>query len=158
MIFGKLDSLSKDKSYLPKALVKGLDYLQQTDFSKVAVGKYEIEGSSIYALVQEYQTAPKAEKKAEAHGKYIDIQYIAQGKEVIGFAPFSPESEVKENLLDQKDAIYYNSVKGEMDLMMSDGMYAIFFPEEIHRPGCNYEAGGQVRKVVVKIAMSLLEA
>lgn len=158
MIFGKLDSLSKDKSYLAKALVKGLDYLQQTDFSKVAVGKYEIEGSSIYALVQEYQTAPKAEKKAEAHGKYIDIQYIAQGKEVIGFAPFSPESEVKENLLDQKDAIYYNSVKGEMDLIMSDGMYAIFFPEEIHRPGCNYEGGGQVRKVVVKIAMSLLEA
>jgi len=158
MIFGKLDSVSKDQLYLAKALVKGLDYLKKTDFSKVAVGKYEIEGSSIYALVQAYQTAPKAEKKAEAHGKYIDIQYIAQGNEVIGFAPFSPESEVKENLLEQKDAIYYKSVKGEMELIMSDGMYAVFFPDEIHRPGCNYEGGGQVKKVVVKIAMSSLEA
>lgn len=158
MIFGKLDSLSKEKKYLAKALVKGLDYLQQTDFSKAAAGKYEIEGSSIYALVQDNQTAPKTEKKAEAHSKYIDIQYIVHGNEVIGFAPFSPESEVKENLLDQKDAIYYSSVKGEMDLILSDGMYAIFFPEEIHRPGCNYKGGGQVRKVVVKIAMSLLEA
>lgn len=157
MIFGKVDSLAKDKVYLAEALVKGLEYLQKTDFSKLAVGKYEIEGSSIYALVQEYQTAPKAEKKVEAHRKYIDIQYIVQGNEVIGFAPFSPESEVKENLLDQKDGIYYKSVKGEMDLVMSGGMYAIFFPEEIHRPGCNYENGFQVKKVVVKIAMDLLE-
>jgi len=157
MIFGKVDSLAEDKLYLAEALVKGLEYLQKTDFSKLAVGKYEIEGSSIYALVQEYQTAPKAEKKVEAHQKYIDIQYIAQGNEVIGFAPFSPESEIKENLLDQKDAIYYKSVKGEMDLIMSNGMYAIFFPGEIHRPGCNYGNGGQVKKVVVKIAMSELE-
>lgn len=158
MIFGKLDDLSKDRSYLAKALLKGLNYLQKTDFSKVAVGKYEIEGSSIYALVQEYQTAPKAEKKAEAHAKYIDIQYIDQGDEVISFALFSKESEVKENLLDQKDAIFYRTVKGEMDLHLSKGMYTIFFPEEIHRPGCNYESGGQVRKVVVKIAISELKA
>ncbi len=157
MIFGNLGNLSKDKAYLAEALVKGLDYLQKTDFSKVAVGKYEIDGSSIFALVQEYQTAPKAEKKAEAHAKYIDIQYIDQGDEVISFALFSPESEVKENLLEQKDAIYYQTVKGEMDLHLSKGMYAIFFPDEIHRPGCNYQSGGQVRKVVVKIAMSLLE-
>lgn len=158
MIFGKLDDLGKDRPHLAKALVKGLDYLQKTDFSKVAVGKYEIEGTSLYALVQEYQTAPKAEKKAETHAKYIDIQYIIQGKEVIGFAPFSPENEVMENLLDQKDIIFYKSAKGEMDLVLSDGMYAIFFPEEVHRPGCNYESGGPVRKVVVKIAMSLLES
>ena len=157
MIFGKVDSLARDKVYLPEALVKGLEYLQKTDFSKLAVGKYEIEGSPIYALVQEYQTAPKAEKKVEAHNKYIDIQYIAQGDEVIGFAPFSPESKVKENLLDQKDAIYYETVKGEMDLVMSSGMYAVFFPDEIHRPGCNYENGSQVKKVVVKIPMDLLE-
>jgi beta-galactosidase beta subunit len=33
-----------------------------------------------------YQTAPKTEKKAETHAKYIDIQYIDNGTEVIGFA------------------------------------------------------------------------
>ena len=158
MIFGTLNNLSKERLYLPKALIKGLDYLQKTDFSNLAVGKYEIEGSSIFALVQEYRTAPKPEKKAEAHAKYIDIQYIAQGNEVIGFAPYSPESEVKEDLLEQKDAVYYRTVKGEMDLILSSGMYAIFFPDEIHRPGCDYQSGGQVRKVVVKIARDLLEA
>lgn len=158
MIFGKLDSLSKEKVNLAKVLVKGLDFLQRTDFSKMAVGKYEIEGNSIFALVQEYQTAPKTEKKAEAHAKYIDIQYICQGNEVIGFAPANEQNEVKEDLLDQKDAIFYKTVQGEMDLILSNGMYAVFFPNEVHRPGCNFEGGGQVRKVVVKIAMSLLEA
>ncbi len=156
MIFGKLDDLSKDRTYLAKALLKGLDYLEKTDFSKLAAGKYEIEGSSVFALVQEYQTAPKTDKKAEAHGKYIDIQYIDEGKEVIGFAPANEGNEVKENLLEQKDAIFYATVQGEMDLILTKGMYAIFFPNEVHRPGCNFESGGPVRKVVLKIAMNLL--
>lgn len=157
MIFGKLDSLAKDKTYLNKALVKGLDYLKRTNISKLAIGKYEIEENSIFALVQEYETAPKTVKKAEAHAKYIDIQYIDQGNEIIGFALSNQQNEVMENLIDQKDAIFFKTVNNEIDLVLSKGMYAIFFPDEIHRPGCNCGSGGQVRKVVVKIAADLLK-
>ncbi len=157
MILGKLERIAKDKTFLAKALIKGLDYLEKTDFSKVINGKYEIEGSSIFALVQEYQTAPKKEKKAENHAKYVDIQYIDRGTEVIGFALGNQQNEIEENLLDEKDAIFYKTVMDEMDLIISEGEYAIFFPDEIHRPGCNYGSGCQVKKVVIKVAADLLE-
>lgn len=157
MFFGKLVNLAKDKAYLAKPLVQGLDYLARTDFSKVEAGRYEIEGDSIFALVQEYRTAPKGEKKAETHAKYIDIQYIDEGTEIIGFALANDCNEVEENLLQEKDAVFYKTVNGEADLIVGRGQYAIFFPGEIHRPGCNFGSGSRVRKVVVKIKAQLLE-
>jgi biofilm protein TabA len=33
-------------------------------------------------------------------------------------------------------------------------MYAVFFPWDIHRPGCVSQPGVKVRKVVVKIKVS----
>lgn len=156
MFFGNIKNLEQDKKILPQAVVKGLEYLKKTDFTNVAVGKYEIEGTQIFALVQEHQTSPKAERRAEAHVKNIDIQFVIDGSEMIGFALPDAGNEVLENLLEQKDNIFYKTVKNEMELLLTSGDYAVFFPEEVHRPCCQFGDNRQLRKVVVKIAASLL--
>lgn len=157
MIVGKIANLEADQKWLPAGLVKGLKYLQSTDFSKVEVGKYELDGDKLFALVQEYQTGQKDEKKPEAHVKYIDIQYIAEGTELLGFAPLGPAGKLKEDLQPQKDMlIYENDVKDESSIILNKGEYAIFFPEDIHRPGCMAGSSSPVKKVVVKVAVSLL--
>ncbi|CAM3928038.1 hypothetical protein AVEN109717_10990 [Avibacterium endocarditidis] len=38
--------------------------------------------------------------------------------------------------------------------MMRKGNFAIFFPEDVHRPACIDEQSCHIRKVVVKIALS----
>jgi biofilm protein TabA len=156
MIFGKIQNLAQDRLYLPKAIQKGLDYINNANFSKIETGRYEIQGSDIYALVQDYQTAPKQEKRPEAHRRYIDIQYIVEGTEVMGYGLENAVNPVAEDRLAEKDVINLSSVKDEMDLILTPGMYAVLFPSDVHRPGCQYGAGGPVKKVVVKVAMSLL--
>jgi biofilm protein TabA len=156
MILGNIRNLETDRKYLGKALVRGLEYLAKTDFSKVEAGRYEIEGEAIFALVQEYRPEPKGEKKPEAHRKYIDIQYIAQGAEIIGYGLESPADEVSEDRLAEKDVLLFKSVQGEMDLILTQGMYAVLFPQDIHRPGCHCGEGGNVKKVVLKIRTDLL--
>lgn len=156
MIAGKISNLAADRKWLPVALVKGLDYIQNTDFSKIEVGKYEVDGTKIYALVQEYETSPKEQKKAETHVKYLDIQYIAAGVEALGFAPLGPEQEIKENLAELKDGIFYSNVKNESEIILKQGEYAIFFPEDVHRPGCLVGTSAPVKKVVLKVAVDLL--
>jgi len=156
MIFGSIQNLGNDKKLLPKALIKGLEYIKNTDLTKLAAGKYEIDGNALFALVQDNRTAPKADRKAEAHKKYIDIQYVHSGSEIIGFGLDDPVNEVLENLLDEKDAIFFKHVKNEMDLILTPGMYAILFPTDIHRPGCIHGSAASVRKVVVKVALSTL--
>jgi biofilm protein TabA len=156
MIFGNIHNLEHDKEILPKALVRGLEYLKKTDIANLAPGKHEIEGNTLFALVQDNQTAPRSDRKAEIHRKYVDIQYIHSGSEIIGYGMVNPANDVLENLLDQKDALFFKNVKDEIDLIMTPGMYAIFFPADIHRPGCIHETAELVRKVVVKVAVDRL--
>jgi biofilm protein TabA len=156
MIFGSIQNLTTDRRVLPAALVRGLDYLRDTDFSKVESGRVEIDGDAIFALVQEYGTVPKGEKKPEAHRKYIDIQYVSGGSEIIGYGLESPLGEIAEDRLAEKDLLYYRSVQDEMELILTPGMYVILFPQDVHRPGCRYGDSALVNKVVVKIRLDLL--
>jgi YhcH/YjgK/YiaL family protein len=157
MFCSSIKILDANRPTLPKALLKALDYLKNTDFSKMEIGKYEIDGPAMFALVQEYQTQPKETKKDEAHVKYIDVQYVYSGSEIVGYAPADPAAEVLENLVDKKDMITYKSIPNETEVILTEGMYAILFPGEIHRPQCNYKGETKVRKVVVKAAMDLLK-
>jgi len=153
MIFGNLQNLEQDRKNLPKAVLKGLDYIRNTDLSTRPAGRYEIEGSDIFALVQDNLTAPKTERKAETHRKYIDIQYVHSGLEIIGYGLANSENEVLDDQSEQKDAIFYKNVRDEMDLVLTAGMYTVLFPTDVHRPGCVYGAPTPVRKVVIKVAV-----
>lgn len=153
MIAGKLANLAIEKKRFAPGIVKALEYLEGKDFTAMEIGKYEIDGKNLYALVQEYQTAPKADKKAEAHVKYIDVQFIAAGVESLGFAPLGSEHVVKEDKLAEKDGIYYSTVVNESEIILKSGEYAVFFPEDVHRPGCQAGESATVRKVVLKVAV-----
>src|ERR1700755_2245584 len=63
---------------------KAFDYLANTDFSQVEKGKYEIDGTHVFAIVNEYDTVPASGQQMEAHKKHIDVQYIVSGHELIG--------------------------------------------------------------------------
>ena len=41
---------------------------------------------------------------------------------------------------------------------MLEGDIAVFFPEDVHRPRCEFDGKAKVRKVVYKISNALLEA
>lgn len=157
MIFGHISTLEKDASHLHKSLVKGLAYLTKTDLAALAKGKYEIEGKDIYVAINEYQTQPREERRAEAHADYIDIQYIISGEEMIAYSLLSKDNEVLSDELAAKDAIFYKTVEQETDLVLTEGMYAIFFPWDVHRPNCALKEAASVKKAVVKVKMSLLK-
>lgn len=157
MIIGYLSNVEKEMSLYPEALQKGLRFLQEQDLAALPIGKHEVEGSTIYVSVAEYETEPKEKRRLEAHVKYIDIQYIQAGEEIIGCGPLAEVSEVLEDKLAEKDVIFYKSVARETESKLTAGMFAVYFPWDVHRPNCRAGAeAGKVRKMVVKIAVSAL--
>ncbi|MBR4597480.1 MAG: YhcH/YjgK/YiaL family protein [Opitutales bacterium] len=109
-----------------------------------------IEKGGVRFLCQTYKTAPQCEKKFEAHRKFIDIQFLAEGEEKIYFGS-SGEFEVSEPYDEMKDAEFFCGTPREACVLRA-GEFAVFFPEDAHQPGCM--AGcepSQVKKVVVKI-------
>ena len=69
-----------------KRLIRAFKFLREENPAEMAAGKYEIDGSNIYALVQSYETKPEEKGVWEAHRKYIDIQYLVSGTERVGYA------------------------------------------------------------------------
>lgn len=147
MIFDKIENAhlyAKTHAGINKAL----NYLKNTNFLELANGKHEIEGDAIFAIVNEYETKTLGEILLESHLKYIDVQYIAQGVEQIGFTTFNNQKPIK--LYDSADD--YMLFKEPYNLItLNKGMFAIFYPDDIHIPGLMADTISKVKKVVVKV-------
>ena len=145
-----IDKLSNTHLYsgLGERINKAFAYLKQTDFSKMELGKYEIDGDNIFALVNEYNTKDESEGKLEAHKKYIDVQFVAKGSELMGFAPLENQK-VLDDYNQQNDITFFTGEKSFTQV--DEGMFAIFFPTDVHLPGIKVNEKSYVRKVVIKV-------
>ncbi|SPT69899.1 Toxin-antitoxin biofilm protein TabA [Anaerobiospirillum thomasii] len=156
MIYGHI--ANKDDAFLPPPVKKALHFLRNTDLLKLNAGEVEIVGREIYAQIIDMQTKDKDLCPLESHRRYIDIQYLASGREKIGFAPDLGTAQPLKSHLPARDIIFYQSVEHEGIIEMTPGSYAMFFPYDIHRPGINFEENVplDIRKVVVKVDINLL--
>jgi len=84
VIIDKLSNLEFYKG-LNEQLYKGLKFLRENDVASLPVGRYDIDGDAVYALVQAYETHMPEECRWEAHYKYTDIQYVVAGSEKMGW-------------------------------------------------------------------------
>ncbi|MCS7005356.1 MAG: YhcH/YjgK/YiaL family protein [Cytophagales bacterium] len=157
MILSNLFQEGKEFELLPKAIQKALHYLRTTNFSEMKDGTYEIDGKKMFVILQSYTTANPENIKAESHKKYIDIQYIIEGNEIIRVAfPHKSNVFTDEGYQEEKDKWNYKELANEIDIPMYSGTFVILFPTDIHRPGCIWHKISNVRKAVVKIAIDLL--
>lgn len=123
---------------------KNLNLINQPD------GRYDIDGDNLFFLIQRYTTKPAEQGKIESHQKYIDIQYIVSGREMIGYAPTSL-LEIDTPYDSDKDAVFHKSNNKITHLNLEGGMFAIFYPDDAHMPGCQLNGSTEVHKIVVKI-------
>jgi YhcH/YjgK/YiaL family protein len=132
-------------------LAEGFRYLRETDCARIAAGRYPIDGKRIHAIVQDYDTKPYADGFLEIHQRYIDIQFLVSGEELIGYAPFTGQP-VQTPYNAEKDIAF---LQGASDpVRLTPGLFAVFFPQDAHMPGRTAGASVRVRKVVVKVAVA----
>ncbi len=149
MIVDRLGNRSVD-AHVPPRVRQALEYLRTTDMRAVALGRHDIDGDRLFALVQEYQTRLPAECVWEAHRRYVDVQYIVRGAERMGHASIADLlPRVGYDL--EKDVALFEP--GTRFVTLSAGMFAIFGPNDVHSPGNAAGDPQPVRKVVVKAAV-----
>ena len=104
-----LDSIKNAGTYksLSPLIAKSLEALERLDFSDIPDGKYEIDGDKIFYMVQRYTTKPFETALPEAHEKYIDVQFVVSGSEVIGYCPIDG-LEVQTPYNAEKDVVFFN--------------------------------------------------
>lgn len=152
MIFDTLRNASRYFA-LSTNLRTAIEYLQQSDFARMDDGKYQLDGDRLFAMVSRYRTKLPAEAVWESHRRYIDVQFVVQGVERLGYVPLDRPPAVKTPYDAGRDVIFYEA--GTDTLRFAAGQIAILFPDDIHAPGLaeDRQTAGEVLKVVMKVAV-----
>jgi YhcH/YjgK/YiaL family protein len=153
MIIDRLENVALYRG-LGKRLAQALDVLKMNELPWLDAGRHELDGTKLFAIVQHGSTKPKEQALWEAHRKYIDVQYIVEGAEMMGCTRLAPELPVREAYDEGKDIVFFDSTPGEGNFFRADaGTFVIFFPHDVHMPSLAVHAPEAVRKVVVKVAV-----
>ena len=134
-----------------------INYLKENadKFTSMETGVYEIDGQNIYAQVIDTVTGALEDQKPEVHKRYVDVQFLASGQEVIGYTHDTGSYKIVEEL-EHRDLYYIDKVDHESWMQVVPGCYNMFFPYDVHRPGVMVDEPMKVRKVVVKVLYELL--
>ena len=134
---------------LAERLMLGLNFIQTGNVLELQPSRIELQGDQVFAMIQHYDTKPKEQGKWEAHRKYIDIQYVAEGEELMGYANLSHLQAGAYD--DEKDFLL---LEGEGSYVwMKPGTFVILTPQDAHIPQVAVSQPQPVKKVVVKVAV-----
>ena len=151
MVIDSLDNASLYES-VHSGFQAAFQFLQECMQNLPEAGRYEIDGTNVYAMVQKYDTSPANQIRWEAHRNYIDIQCLLRGKEKIGYVPLTNLQE-ETPYHTEKDCVLAQSAKDENYIHIPQGSFAIFYPQDAHKPRCMADASEAVWKVVVKVRL-----
>lgn len=150
-IIGYPDDLIKNQQ-ISSSITSALDFIIKRAAAETAnltageVRRIEV-AEGIHAICQSYQTKPDAQ--FEGHRDYIDIQYLARGREIIKLTPLRNAKQIED--YDPDNDIEWFHARFWSSLRLETGMVAILYPEDLHAPGLSITEAEQVIKVVVKI-------
>lgn len=112
-------------------------------------GRYEIDGDNIFANILEYDSVPN-DKDYEVHKRYTDFQFIVSGEEVVYWeqmdklTPTVPYDE-------EADVAFFKGGDHFCRSALREGQFAVFYPDEPHKPSCQIDGPTHVQKIVIKI-------
>ena len=152
MIVDKIESAGL-YSNLSEDIAKALQVLQQLDPAELTDGRHDIDGDRLYLVSQHYETKSFRQGRLEAHRRYIDIQVVVAGRELLGYAPLG-DLKVDRPYDEIKDVVFYKVPEEMSSIVLTPGLFCILFPEDAHMPGCALNGPSGVHKVVAKVRIN----
>lgn len=160
-IFGNIEVLKKqitdDKfkvafEYLTKVLDETSEENKRLNAYDLDVFRKIDLDENNFALEQTYSSKDRENCFFESHRKYIDVQFILKGEEIIevdNIKNLKINFEYDENM----DLIKYNDSNFSSSIKLKNGDIAIFFPDDAHMPCIKVTKSIKVIKTVVKVAV-----
>ena len=157
MIFGRLNHSKTHLALSGHSIWEEATSLLRGLSAKSPVGVSELHGNEMFLNIHTYLTKPEFMCRFEGHRNMIDLQYIIKGGELIDW-------HLKEHLKisgpydSKKDFQFYKNplTPSGTRIHLQAGYFAIFFPEDGHRPQINDGKNDSVLKAVIKIHRKLL--
>jgi biofilm protein TabA len=147
-----IDRIENAHLYVPmhKRFKKALAVLADPVIASKPDGRYAVDGDDIYYIVQHYTTKPIDQCRLESHKKYIDIQALIAGQEILCWSPIH-DLEVIDPYNEAKDIMFYRVGTTLTQTRLEPGIFCLLYPQDAHLPCCQVTGPAAVHKVVFKI-------
>lgn len=151
-----IDCLANAARYeaLHPAFAEAFAQLRAGAWEHLAAGRHEHAGEALYVSVVREAGRGRAAARLEAHRRYIDIQYIVAGADLIGWRP-TGTCGLPDGAFDANKDLGFFRDPAEVWCNLVPGSFAILFPEDAHAPMAGTE---DMHKIVVKVAVRLVMA
>ncbi|REK08616.1 MAG: DUF386 domain-containing protein [Planctomycetota bacterium] len=146
-----LDELQRADRYaaLHPGFEAGFAFLKRPNLLDLATGRHEIDGERVFALLNRDPGRGREASRLEAHRRYIDIQFLIDGNEEIGWRPTSDCREVSEPYDEARDVGFFAEAPLTW-IVLPRGSFMVFYPEDAHAP---LASQGDNVKAVIKVAV-----
>lgn len=125
-------------------------FVEKATKESLPVGRYDIDGDELFALIQTYNTKPMEEGRFEGHKKYTDIQYLIEGEEYIYWNPVEALT-VEDDQTPGADILFFQNDTPQGVTQLSAGVFGLYLPTDAHMPCISVEESTPVKKIVFKI-------
>ncbi|HTU27033.1 MAG TPA: YhcH/YjgK/YiaL family protein [Pirellulales bacterium] len=148
MILDRLDQAARYEVLHPR-FAAAFQYLRRPDLAEIAPGRYEIDGSRLFALVNvDPGRGPKG-TRLEVHRRYVDIQVSIDGRERMGWRPLAECRTPAEPYDAARDRALFAD-EARLWFPLEQGEFALFFPDDAHS---GLAADGVLHKMVIKVEL-----
>jgi biofilm protein TabA len=160
MICDNITSWKSLKASLPAALGTALAWIEKNMDKPLADATILLE-KGMRVIVQSYDPKDLTGARFENHHKFIDVQYVVSGAEMIYWTK-QRKAPITDAYSDEKDIEFFemaDPVANSTGLLLEAGMFAILWPGDWHLPCIDPAAAhpscavkkGKVKKFVVKV-------
>jgi len=148
-----LDTLANSAFYsrIHPGFAAAFEYLRTAQLSALPAGRHDIDGERLFVMLNLGSGRGTQGARSEAHRRYIDIQLTVAGNELIGWSPLTECRLVDLPYDSTKDVVLFSDAP-KLWCPVPPGVFAVFFPEDVHAPMAA-DPEVELRKAVVKVAV-----
>lgn len=152
MIVDHINNLEKYISLNPN-IQTVIDFMKQNDIIKMDAGTHKI-NDSVRLIREDYIPKPLMQCYFESHQVFGDIQVVLEGAEVFGYLEANDlKFQVTEPYNAEKDVKKGQSLGYFSTVLLTKGMFAMVFKDELHMPKLSNGTQDSVKKAVFKVKL-----
>ncbi len=146
-----LDCLDNAEAYvdLNPLFMAAFKFLRRANLADLPEGRHEVDGDAVYAPVAKGPGRKPEDALMETHDEYIDIQYVIEGVDNIGWKARKTLGKPNQRSDSHGDVEFYNDTPTSWS-KVGPGEFGIYFPEDGHMPMISE---GRLHKVIMKVAV-----
>lgn len=144
-------SLEESLNFVRSISNEAFDFILGFNPSIQLDGKYDL-SNGVLANVITYLTRNLEVTCYESHKKYIDVQYLIYGTEIMMIHPVNELKNIYEEYSFDRDITLYDYRQGNVTVLCP-GDAIVLFPDDAHRGAISLNYPLLVRKIVIKIPM-----